>query len=278
MQKYKLLLLAGIALAVSVNVFTGCKKNDDNGASVPTSTGSVDGDYAFDQTLAEKLLDDAQDIADRAATADSGGSGTFKKSGCAIATVAPGSITIDFGSANCLCLDLRNRRGRIIVTYTGNYWDSGSVHTISFSSYYQDENKVEGTKKVTIMGKNMYGEIYSTAHVEAVIIKEDNSTISVNWDRVRTRTQGMMTPLNPWDDVYSLTGSGNITRSGGTVNVAITKPLQIHNNCRWIKYGIITYTLNTGESRALDYGNAAVCDDGAILTTSDGTARVIKLP
>ncbi len=39
----------------------------------------------------------------------------------------PKKVTIDFGETNCLCEDNRYRKGKIIVEYTGNYYEEGSV-------------------------------------------------------------------------------------------------------------------------------------------------------
>ncbi|MBX2907629.1 MAG: hypothetical protein KF744_16410 [Taibaiella sp.] len=276
MQKSKLMLFVGAAtLAISVSLFTACKKNNDNNTNSTTTT--EDTGYATDQNLAEKTFDDAQDIADKA-NGSGAGSGAFKTSGCATVTVSSGVITIDFGPTNCMCSDGRNRRGKIIVNYTGAYRDSGSVHTITFDNYYQNDNKIEGTKTVTNMGHNGSGQLYYNINVVGTITKPDGTTIGVNWDRVRTWTAGESTLLNWADDVYTITGSGTIVRSAGTVTVAITTPLEVHLNCRWIEAGKVTYTLPSGGTRIMNYGDTPNCDNDAVVTLPSGVTHAITLP
>jgi len=276
MQKSKLMLFVGtLALATSVSLFTACKKDKDS--STNTTTTAEDTGYATDHNLAEKAYDDAQDIADKA-NGTGASSGAFKTSSCATITVSSGVITIDFGPTNCMCSDGRNRRGKIIVNYTGAYRDSASVHTITFDNYYQNDNKVEGTKTVTNMGRNSSGQIYFNIHVAGTITKADGSTIAVNWDRVRTWTAGQATLLNWADDVYTITGSGTITRSAGVVNVNITTPLEVHLNCRWIEAGTVTYTLPSGGTRTMNYGDTPNCDNDAVVTLPSGVTRAISLP
>ncbi|MBX2907628.1 MAG: hypothetical protein KF744_16405 [Taibaiella sp.] len=283
MQKSKLVFLAGAAsVTMSIMLLSSCGKKYETTNINPVvgavSPGAADGDYAYEQTLAEKIFDDAEAIADRAYAAGEADTGAFKTSGCAITVFSPGFLSIEFGAENCLTAEGVNRKGRIEVHYTGGYWDSGTVRTITFSSYYHNNVKVEGAKTVTVMGYNKYNERFTSAHVEATLIKDDNSTIAVNWDRQRTLAGGSWTPTTIWDDIYRLTGSGNITRSGGTVHVDIIRPLEIHNNCRWIEKGMIGFTLNTGESRTLNYGDAAYCDNDAILMGPDGASNILKLP
>jgi len=280
MKKMKWALIAGAAaLSMSVVVFSGCKKKGAGSDPLAPSanTGSVDGDYAYDQALAERLLEDAEALADMAMESPRA-EGAFKKSGCAVITSDTGKLMVEFGPTNCACYGGRVRRGRIEVVYKGNYWDSGTVLTLTFSSYYQNDHKIEGSKVITRMGENEYGEAFAKSHSEVTIFKPDNTPIAINWDRVRTLRSGPQTPTTRWDDIYLLTGSGNITRSGGTVNFAIIRPLEIHNNCHWIEKGLIAYTLNTGEQRTLNYGDVATCDNDGVIDAPDGTKKIIKLP
>jgi len=277
MQKSKLMLFVSTAaIATSVCLFTACHKNDNKDNTTTTTT--EDTGYATDHNLSEKMYDDAQTIGDKANVTT--GSGAFKPSGCATVTKSGTTITVDFGSANCLCSDGRNRRGKIIINYTGAYGDSASVHTITFDNYYQNDNKVEGTKTVTNMGHNSAGQPYFNVTVNGTITKTDGTTIVTNWTRVRTWTAGYGTPLVWSDDVYKITGSGTITRPAGVVNVSIATatPLEIHGDCKWIEAGSITYTLPTGVTRTLNYGATPVCDADATVTLPSGVTKSITLP
>ena len=278
MQKMKFNLYIGAAaVALSLSLFTACRKNDDknNSTTVTEDTG-----YATDQNLSEKMYDDVQGIADKASVTPNGGSGAFKTSACATVAHSGSTITVDFGPTNCLCADGRNRRGKIIINYTGKYADSGSVRTITFDNYYQNDNKIEGTKTVTNMGTNSAGQKYFNVTVSGTITKADGTTIVTNWTRVRTWVAGATTPLDWTDDVYRITGSGTITRPAGVVNVniAAATPLEVHLDCKWIESGTITYTLPSGLTRSLNYGDTPSCDNQAKLTLPSGVVKTITLP
>jgi hypothetical protein len=276
MQKTKLMMAVGTtALALSVCLYTGCRKDDDK---TTTTTTSEDTGYATDQNLAEKMFDDVQVVADKGSTTT--GSGEFKTSGCGTVTHSGTTYTINFGETNCLCADNRYRRGKVIVNYTGAYADSGSSHTITFDNYYQNDNKIEGTKTVSNMGKNSLGQPWFNINVNGTITKSDGTVLTTNWNRVRTWTEGYTTKLIWKDDVYKITGSGTITRPAGVVNVSIptTTPLVISLDCRWIEAGSIVYTLPSGLTRTLNYGDSPTCDNQARLTLPGGTVKDITLP
>lgn len=278
MQKSRIVLLLSTALiATSVVLFMdSCKKKDNTSSTTTEDTG-----YASDHSTSEKTFNDVESISDMAANVSSGGSLGYKTAettigACATVTKTTGAtnvITIDFGSVNCLCNDGSYRRGKIIVTYTGNYADSASTHAITFDNYYQNDNQVTGTKTVTNMGHNSAGQTYFNVHVAgSVILANGSGTLSATWDRVRTWiSTGTV-------NVYQISGSGTLTRANGTtVAVAITSPLVIASNCRWIEAGTVTYTLPSGLTRVMNYGNTAVCDAEAQLTLPNGKVYNIAL-
>ncbi len=276
MQKSKLMLCVGAtAIAMSVCLFSACKKEKDKGT---TTTTTEDTEYATDQSYSEKAFDDVQTISDKAS--ENSGSGYFKTTGCATITKTPGVITVDFGAANCMCADGRNRRGKIIITYTGAYKDSASTHTVTFDNYYQNDNKVEGTKTVTNMGRNSAGQPYFNITVNGTITKASGDVITASWTRVRTWVDGYATPLIWKDDVYHITGSGTITRPKGKVNVEIpaATPLVVSLDCKWIEAGAVIYTLPDGKTRTLNYGATPVCDNSATITLPTGAVKTITLP
>ncbi len=270
-----------IALTLGAFVFfTACNKKDKN-----VSTSSEDTGYATDHITAEKSYSDVQTITDQASNVNTGGNIGYKgteltSSPCARVTKSSDSIVIDFGSTDCLCLDGRYRRGKIICVYTGRYADSGSVHTITFDNYYQDYNQITGTKVVTNMGNNASNQPYFTVVINSTITKPSGATIVTNWNRVRTWTAGYNTLGNITDDVYSITGSGTITRSTGgvvSVNIPTSAPLIVAHGCKWIEAGTINYTLASGATRSIDFGTTPSCNATATVTWSGGS-RVITLP
>lgn len=285
MRKSRLLLyIATSAIICSILIFSAsCHKKSKEPVNPNPGSTTEDVGYASEQAIAEQSFNDVQTIADQSANVT--GSLHYKATGitggsCATVSRSGDSIIIDFGPTNCLCHDGRYRRGKIIATFTGgHYADSGSVHTITFDNYYQNDNHITGTKTVTNMGHNSAGQPYFNISVTGSITRVSGGTISASWTKVRTWTAGYATTAVS-DDVYQVTGSGTITRATGAVikiNIPTTAPLVFAVGCDWIEAGSVIYTLPSGLTRTLDYGTTPVCDSIATITLPGGT-RTITLP
>ncbi|OSZ78388.1 hypothetical protein CAP35_09045 [Chitinophagaceae bacterium IBVUCB1] len=267
-----------MAILALTLIMTACKRDKNNATEVDEDTY-----YADDQARMDQSFNDAQTLADQAYE-----TGNVQMKGgpsilgtCATVTrdttSTPRKITIDFGSTNCLCNDGRLRRGKIIITYTGKYRDSGSVKTIGFDGYYVNNNQVLGSKTITNMGKNSSGQSYYSIVVNGMmILSTTGDTVKHTATRTRTWVKGESTTLLS-DDEYRITGSGTNTRaSGKVVNYTITSPLLIALNCNWIKEGVIAITpAGASSARTLDFG-AGTCDDQATINYN-GKTRTITL-
>jgi hypothetical protein len=277
MRKYTFVLSVCLAVATTAIIFSACRKK--------AVTATEDTGYAADHATAEQTFNDVQTISDQASVTT--GSLNFRTTattsgGCATVTHSNDSVIIDFGPTDCTCHDGRKRRGKIIATFSGgHYADSGSVHTITFDNFYQNDNKITGTKTVTNMGHNAAGQPYFNVTVAGQVTRNGGGTISANWTRVRTWTAGYTTPTDWSDDVYEITGSGTITRAdGSTVAVAIdaSTPLVVALNCHWIESGSVVYNMPGNRIRTLNYGITASCDDNAQVVLPNGTTYNITLP
>lgn len=284
MRTSRTLLVLGTA-AITASVFlsvVSCHKKDKEDNTAATTEENT---LASDQSFAEKMYDDAQNISDAGAAAGNG-STVYRTTqttvgGCATVTASAGHITIDFGPTNCFCTDGRWRRGKINVTYTGAYADSGSTHTITFDSFYVNNNGVTGTKTVTNMGHNSAGKPFFNVSVDGTVTRTTGASIHHVSTRVRTWTEGSGTPSR-LDDMYSITGGGTVTRTNAagtttTATISITSPLIVAMDCRWIEAGTITQTIGTA-TRSLNYGTTASCDSLATFTTASGATVTIGLP
>lgn len=266
-------------LAVASLLFTGCRRDEED------SDTSAAGDNAF----AESTFSDVMNIADEAGRSGSlsnyrvGPDHTGLLSTCAtitfdsIASADQDTLTIDFGSSNCTCSDGRNRRGKIIVYYTGQYRDSGSVHQIGFDNYFVNDNQVLGTKTVTNMGHNTAGNLVYDINVNGTIhLANNGGTITWTSQRQREWTAGESTQI--WsDDMYSITGTASGTSAAGeNFTMNITNPL-IRNmalGCRrHFVQGTVELTPGTRPMRTIDFGTGA-CDDIATVTINNNTYTI----
>jgi hypothetical protein len=201
-------------------------------------------------------------------------------SSCATVTVdtvsSPRSITIDFGSTNCTCLDGRKRRGQVIATWTGKYRDQGTVISVTFNNYFVNDNQIEGTKTVTNTGLNAQEHPVYAVQVNGTIVKANNGgTITWNSTRQREWVAGFDTPLNIADDTYSITGSASGTTAAGLAyTIEITSPLVRKMTCLWFESGVIAVSPQGKQTRTLDYGNTG-CDANATVTIAGVSFPII---
>jgi hypothetical protein len=268
MKLGKAIFKTTLSIAVFSLMLIACKKS---------STNENDSDVrpAEDQSTAEITFNDAQQIADEAATTGSlsnfrNTNNTVVMSGCATVTrdlvSNPRRVTVDFGTANCMCADGKNRRGKVIITFTGAYKDPGTVINISFDNYFVNDNQVLGTKTVTNNGRNNNGNLSWTVSVNGSVVLASNGG-TINWVSTRTREMiaGEATPL--WtDDIYLITGSGTLTSSNGrNCSFNIINALRREIGCRWITSGKVEITPQNRPARTLDFGSGA-CDNQATVT------------
>jgi hypothetical protein len=280
MKTNRIIFNTCLLIAASALMLTGCKKEEQDNDT------SASNDNAF----AEATFSDVTNISDEA-----GVSGTLSNyrngpaaadgllSSCATVTfdsinsADQDTIHINFGTVNCTGNDGRNRRGEILVYYSGAYRDSASVHTITFNNYFVNDNQVLGTKTVTNMGHNSSGNLVYDLTINGTIHLANNAG-TINWisQRQREWLQGESTAI--WsDDMYAVTGSASGTSSNGhTFTANITSPL-IRNmalGCRrHFVQGTFELTPDNLPERTIDFGSGA-CDDVATVTIDNHTYTV----
>ena len=254
-----------IALALFIGItYSACRKNDRDEDKETTSCR----DNAAAENAFAGIFKSIGEYAD---------SSSFLRVGCASFTVDsigttswPKTLTINFGSSNCMGADGNLRRGQIIASFTGRYRDSLTVITISTISYYHNNNLVQaGTHTITNNGRNSSGNLSYSINVQNASVTTTDGTVS--WSSYRTREwiSGESTTTNPMDDVYSITGNANGTGvNGNTFTVLINDPLIVALNCAYIQQGKLTLTPANLSPRIIDFGSGA-CDKDATVTIND---------
>jgi|ERR1051326_3678961 hypothetical protein len=275
-----MLVLTAVAVVV-----TGCrkKKEEDN------DTGS-----ASDNAFAEASYNDMSTIGDQAST---GTMSTFRNgndegsllSACATITFNNAnssdndSITVDFGSTNCMCADGRYRRGKILITYTGGmqYRDSNMVVHFNPMNYYVNDNNIAGTKTVTNRG-HINGKLTWDIVVNGVITLANNGgTITWNSTRTRVLLAGETTyngPINWSIAKIGVTGSANGTTANNesytaTITSQIIRDMSCGANRRHFVQGTLDFTPGNKPTRHIDFGNGT-CDDIAVVTIGSNSYTV----
>lgn len=260
-----------MTLASVILVFTACQK-----AKLDKSTTT-----SADNASAEMAFADVFKVADEVARVDDEENKSANQSGpkalysfgtCATITVTPAwpdttfpkTYEIDFGTTNCTGTDHRRRRGKLIGTITDRYRNPGAVLTVIPQDYYVNDTKVEGTKTITNNGRNAANNLNFTVDVaDGRITNTDGDVVEWASNRTNEWISGEATILNPWDDVYSITGEGNgVNKNGRAFTVIITNALIKQIGCRWLKSGTMELKPEDLSTRTIDYGNGA-CDNEA---------------
>jgi hypothetical protein len=271
--------LGTLALVVALAItFNSCQKEEEN-----TNNDNL---IVKDFAIAESIIDDVSDIVDQGYRKGLGGlkselNDFNRLSPCATitfdTTAIPWVLTIDFGEENCLCADNKWRRGQIITTITGPFFQPGAVRTTTFNEYYVNDNHIEGTRTATNLGPNDDGHPQRQLLVDGTVTLISNGAV-ITWqvERLRTWIEGYTTPV--WyDDVFLITGSGTHSHSnGGGFTRTITEPLRKELSCVHFVSGIVQTVPLNRPTRTLDYGDGT-CDNIATLTIGDQTF-IIQLP
>ncbi len=234
---------------------------------------------AEDMALADICFNDASNLLTEVMETEPGLRAANLNLACAVVTVDtlafPMTVTIDFGTANCLCNDGRNRRGILYATFTGKYRDSLTVVTITPSNYYLNDYKIEGTKTVTNKGHNSDGNLWYTVAIDNAIITAPDGTWNVTFDsdRVREWIVGEGTAILS-DDVYLISGNMDGTsRTGNHFYAESTTDVRIELSCSWPVSGVIEVTPDNVSPRIIDFGSGT-CDNDATVSVNGYTFDV----
>lgn len=254
------ILLGTVIFVGAALLFSSCVRERD-----------IDTSISEDATMGEYIYSNAIDIADDAASKNTGDLLTYYKTRGYCASIVhdkvsmPRTITINFGTTNCLCTDGRRRNGSIIVSYTGNnYKDAGASVLISFDKYSVDGYQVFGTIAMNNEGNNTNGQPFYDINVSGKYLKP-LVIDSLTWNAKRTRTHqvGYDTPVFD-DDVFEYIGTGDGMDQYKVFYVTnIITPLMKYPDCRFFKSGKIEQQPQGHALRTIYYGDGSTCDNDA---------------
>lgn len=189
-------------------------------------------------------------------------------------TASPRTMTVDFGTDDCVGNDLRIRKGKLHITYTGRYRDPGTVITVTPENYTVDGFLLQGTKTITNNGTNSAGQLYFSVSVNGSITAPGN-LYTITWNSTRTRTwiAGANTAMI-LDDVYEITGNATGTnRFGIGYTMTIQTPLRAELACRWLTQGVILMQPSGAPDRSINFGNGE-CNNGFTVTVGDNSYEI----
>ena len=250
--------IATILIVLSIGfIYTGRRKNDRE-QQTDTSTAR---DNAEAQSVFSGIWKQIAEATD---------SSNVLRSSCASTTIVPydtvtwpKTLTIDFGTTNCLCTDGNYRKGIITAVFSGPYRDSTTVITVTLTNYYHNDNLIQGTQTITNKGHNTSNNLVYNVVVNNATYTTSNGNMSWSTNQNREWIAGENTSSNLLDDVYLITGTANGRGiNGNAYTIAINSPLRAELNCQWIVSGSFTVSPQNYPSIVFDYGSGT-CDNQA---------------
>ncbi len=274
-MKIKNYLLATAIVSLAIG-FNSCKKDDVKDELETTF------ELAGDQAITDNLTQDANDVFMEIAQ-DNGVAGNFAPEPvtnvipCATVTITPTTgfpktIVIDFGTS-CTHNGI-TRSGKINIVLTDSVRKSGSVATMTFTNYYVNLYKVEGTytwTNTSTQGTRSWTRVTQNGKITA----PDNRYWLHEGTRSVVQTAGVAT-ATIIDDVFSLTGTHSVTNSSGkTRDITVLEALQKKTACANIDKGKLKVQ-GPNHYAIIDFGDGT-CDNLATISIDGRTPRTIIL-
>lgn len=281
--------IAALSLIGGVMLVTSC--NDEERLTV-TDTQDITEEAVTDSYFQD--MDDMAGVAMNAPTDNqySGGRTAttitiqderFNCTGIAV-TVTPGPnstldhpqgvLTVDFGVTGCTDLKGNVRTGKVIFTYNGRRFVTGSTVVTTVENYTINGIKLEGKRTLT----NVTGST-SEAPKFNVVLENGKATLIADGtfaERESNITWSWIRGTNAADD-YLLIDQSSVasgtTRGGRAYSVSLTKALKYKRFCGIAVEGIKKYVIDGTKEITIDYGNGD-CDKSVVVTVNGVTRNL----
>lgn len=276
-MKIKQFLFAFIAIAIAAG-FNSCKKTESAKEEFEATF-----ELSGDQAIADNLSEDANDMLLQVAQ-ENNIAGSFAPDPvndfmpCATVTITPltgfpKTIVIDFGTA-CTNNGI-TRSGKINVTLTDSLRKAGSVATMTFTNYFVNGYKKEGTITWTNTSTSNTRS-WTRVTTNGKITAPNGNYWTHSGTRDVTQTGGVGTAT--WlDDVFLVTaGNHTVTNSSGVSRTStILEALQKKAACSNIDKGKIKVQ-GPNHYAVIDFGDGT-CDNLGTISIDGRPERTILL-
>jgi hypothetical protein len=197
------------------------------------------------------------------------------------ATATAGTITIDFGTG--VTRGEITRKGKILITYSGERRAVNSSHTITFENFYVNGTKIEGTRTVKVSEVTNTFIKHEITLTDGKITWSDGTSATRDAHHFRKWTHGG-TPARLDDSISILTG-GTATgsnRDGVEFSMQITEDIVFKAECLALKrflpasgVKVLVIGANAGREITVNYGTGD-CDN-LITVTINGQTTVVTV-
>jgi hypothetical protein len=283
--------IAALSLMGGVMLITSCNEEERLTLS---DTQDITEEAVTDSYFQD--MDDMAGVAINAPSEDQYGGGRSattitiedERFNCAgiVVTVTPGAnstldspqgvLTVDFGAIGCTDLRGNIRTGKVIFTYNGRRFVSGSTVVTTVDNYTINGIKLEGTRTLT----NVSGSTSEAPKFNAVLTNGKATLLAdgTTAERESNITWSWIREANPAND-YLLIDQSSVasgtTRAGREYSVLLTKALKYKRFCGIAVEGIKKYVIDATKEITIDYGNGE-CDKSVVITVN-GVTRSLSV-
>jgi hypothetical protein len=274
-----------IVTFMAISFLISCDSNNkDQNPMTASSTDQVAVDSKIDASI-EDVSNIAEDQFSMKQSSTGKSSESFKSflPSCAIATwtYVDGTFTgtIDFGTEGCTLENGNVLKGKITLSFSGNFMTPEQTITYSFDQFYHNGNKIQGNKTITrtLKSTELLADVHPvfTCTVDMTVTFEDGSAYTRIGNRIKEMIAGYDTKENWNDNVFLVTGSETTTwPNGDTSSSTIQTPLRYEMVCKkpFPVSGTVLKAKN-GVETLVDYGTGE-CDNLATKTTAGVTTTI----
>ena len=277
-MKTKLSLLLTGFFTIGILTFTGC--GDDDGPNPDPNINTGDTEVIADEEEVEAIFEDLEELTNDALTeafSPSGGRLFENFMTCAEVSLdlSNKSLTVDFGEG-CEGPRGRLRKGKIMIAFSGSYFESGAVITTTFQDFEVDGLKIEGTRTVTnTSGVNDNIPKFSVTVTGGKVIWPDGTFAT----REANRTKSWIRAATPLNDEFQIEGTANgVTRTGRAYTTTITEKIIFRIACANDRIflpvqGTKEIEVDGSLKIEVDYGDGA-CDNTVTITKGDDSREI----
>lgn len=209
--------------------------------------------------------------------------GRVAGSGCALVTwdKTAKTVTLDFGDG-CTGAYGRERSGKIIITYGGEFGDRLANRVVTFENYFVNNKQITGSIEMRDFNMDENGKVTGTRkRIDLTIHFPDGNTFTSNGSTTVTWISGQGD--NDWtNDVFTITGSyTGVSTRGRTVNHVILEPVLVSFACYadggFARIGGKTELRISGARervRTIEFGDGT-CDDTITVTINGRIYTII---
>lgn len=258
-QILKLLIIPAIIVFLA---FAGCEKMPD-----------PDIQTVKDQTKAAMVVSDAFSVANGHSTAEKMMS---EYPDCISHSWNDSHEVLTISFDNCEFNGVQ-RNGAMIVSFTAE-WGQSAEMAIEFDNYSVDGNTVSGTVNATFAAVTEEGRKFTISAENMILTTPDEKTITWSSSIEYQMTSGFITFFNPYDDAYTLNGSGEGVNSNGEEFETQYNNVVRKGDCKWPVSGTITITKTDADPIELDFDQDGNADcDNIVKVTQSGVSLNIEL-